>query len=204
MARPFRLGDWSAPVLLSLVSAASLAGKPDKEPLPPLLLDTASLPPLLFQIEPTHCCPVVSRISWTRIIVVISTAYLLRRLLIRDRNNWNRYVDEHETRLKTEDLLIGTLRFGCERIENLHNVLKAGSSLEDLVRPNLARRRKIEGDECAERRRQGRRTNLDREEAERWVWRRKWQKERREWLERNRRSWLNRLRCFMGYKTWSF
>jgi hypothetical protein len=109
--------------------------------------------------------------------MVCSAGFILNCLARPDIETWEKYMQERKRSLELEGLLIGTLRFGCDRMEDYHDKRDAGLSLKALARPNIEARKSREAEQCAKRYREGRQTEQDLKAKERWEARRRQQEE---------------------------
>jgi hypothetical protein len=122
-----------------------------------------------------------SRLAWTGIFIVCSAGFLVHCLTGPDCKTWKKYMQERKRAQELEVLLVGTLRFGCDRMEDYQDQRDAGLSLKDLTEPNIKRRRLVEKEEMEKRFSEGRPTEQDLQCRTRCEVRRK---QREEWEKR--------------------
>lgn len=91
-------------------------------------------------------------------------------------------MQEHRRAQELERLLSGTLRFGCERMEDYHDRRDAGLSLRDLAQPNIDARKEVDMEAMETRVREGRATVQD------LKWKRRIEEWRKRREEEERRS----------------
>jgi hypothetical protein len=134
-------------------------------------------------------------LAWA-VCIVLSSGYLLRCLTIYDDETWAAYVKEKKRANELEMLLISTVRWGCDSMEDIHDRREAGQSLDEIASPNIEQRRELESELWAVRTREGTETEFDLKTRQLLIKRQKQRVEYEKMLERDKEEALERKAFF--------